>query len=392
MRRRQIQMRLCQPFFRALARSFGVAVLLGGPVVGLWLVAAAALADLIDARLGGVPLLRLLQPLSILSIAALGAMAVQHARDTLLQRRRVWLEHTLGEVVLAHELWLGSDSRHRTRSLAAVTSVARFMAGPATTLAEAPWAMAIIGGLWAVQVDIAAVASGSMLLVLAFALAGSRIKRSARQYDSAASADAAGQHVIHSAPLDCSLSMEQARGIAARWEETQRGRMAAAYAEGQARARRSSGAAVMKLLALMAFAAVIASDFADSTLSVGALIATALVAIAALHSLCRWVVDAGTVASARAAHRQLITLRIARARGGDAQRPAIAAPDLRAPLVAGFLATAATVAALAALTVYWQLPISSIMRGTQADAAPTAPAAQHTAKLRPLPSVTKGRT
>ena len=110
-------MRLCQPFFRALARSFGVAVLLGGPVVGLWLVAAAALADLIDARLGGVPLLRLLQPLSILSIAALGAMAVQHARDTLLQRRRVWLEHTLGEVVLAHELWLGSDSRHRTRSL-----------------------------------------------------------------------------------------------------------------------------------------------------------------------------------------------------------------------------------------------------------------------------------
>ena len=369
-------MRLCQPYFRALARSFAAVWLLAGVTALMWIIAAVALARLIDAQLAREPQSALLPLLTVGSIACAGALGLQHARGTLLQRRRIWLEHGLGEVVLAHELWLGSETRHRTRSLAAVKAIADFTGSrAATALTEAPWAMAIAGGLWSVQMDIAAVLSVAMVLMLALALPNCRLTRTARQFDALLMAETAGQDIIRVAGLETNASLENARRVASQWEATQRGRVSGSYGAAQAHSRRALSVIAIKLFALVGIAGIAAAPSSGGRLSAGGLVAAGLVAMAVLQSLARWVEDAEVCAAARAAQRQLATLRVARSRSGAARSAPLAPPDLRAPIAAGLFVTAATAAGLAGAVVHWHLPVMSIMRDVSVFASPLSHAA-----------------
>ena len=356
-------MRLCQPYFRALSRGFVAIWLLSGVMMALWLVGIAAFARLIDAQIAHRPLPELLPLVAIVLIALGGALVVQLARDTLLNRRRIWLDHRLAEVVLAHELWRGSEARHRNRSLAAVDALGRFVGSPAAkALAEAPWAMAIVGGLWTLDADIAAVTSAAMLILLALALSGGRLTRSARQFDTTVMSVAAGQDLLHTIRLDTGLSLDDARLVAGRWETTQRNRVVAQYAYAQSYGRTRIGTAILVALATAAMAVLAITT--SQGLSMGGLTAICLAGCGALLSVSRWVVDAGEVAAARSARRLLGTLRVARSRSGELRRPSVAAPDLRGPIAGALFATAASVAGLTLVVNYWQLPVLSIVHDT----------------------------
>ncbi len=365
-------MRLCQPYLSALARSFFAVWLLSGVIVMSWLAAAVALAQLIDAKLAVTPTATLIPLVAIISIAISGALVVQLARTTLLNRRRIWLAHGMGEAVLAHETWLNSETRHRTRSLAAVDTIAYFTGSrAATALAEAPWAILLICSLWSININIAAIAGISLVVLATLALSGSRLSRAARQFDTAFMAHAMGHDIMRQASGNANASLDHARRLAAAWENTQRALMASSYMQSQTRSRRVTLAVSINLLTLGAMTTV-ATSADDMTTSAGTLAATCLVAMGALSIVSRWAVDAFVCARARAAVRQLGTLRVARTRGGEARLPIIARPDLRAPMAAGVLATAATIAALAGAAVHWQLPMSKLVGMTTAQLNPSA--------------------
>lgn len=356
-------MRLCQPYFRALARSFAAGCVISGVMAGLWIIALYALARLIDAQLAHAALSELTPLLAVPAIAMTGALVLQHARDTLLQRRRIWLEHALGEAILAHELWRGSEQRQLTRSMAAVEAVATFIGGRSIpALTEAPWALAIAGALWSVNEDIAAVVGVAALLLLALAFGASRIAPAAHQFDISLAARMAGGDIIGLAALDSNASLAQARTIAGRWETSQRVRVGNCYTEAQAASRRATLVALIRLTALGAIVLVACAEASRGGASAGSCVSTGLVAAAVLRSLSHWSTNAGEFSIARAAARHLSILKLARPRNGETKRLPITVPDLRAPLAAGLFATVATAAGLAGVIAHWHLPMPPFER------------------------------
>ena len=112
----------------------------------------------------------------------------------------------------------------------------------------------------------------------------------------------------------------------------------------------------------------IAADiFASGLLGLGDLVATCAAALLAQGVLARATVDADRTGYARAALRHLATLRIPRTRHNATQRPAMASPDLRAPMAAAWLAAAASLTGLVGASSYWNLPELEMTRGLFAN-------------------------
>ena len=358
------KMRLCQPHLRALGRSLLAASLLSGAMAALWLVAAAAGARLTGLHLdhqdhtADVPLM------AVIAIAMGGASLVQLARNTLLNRRTSWIDHSLSEFVLAHELWRACDRRQLDRSLGAVAAIARFAGSPAAlALVETPWAMLVLGGLWMVNIDLAAIASGSALVLLLLALTGSRITQLARQFDTGYSAHNSGHDCIRAGGLEPDASLEQACDVANRWEITQRALVAWTYAGAQARARRQLAARLIVMSSACAIGWIAAVEHEHGKLGLDELMCTVTAAVLAQVVLLRATVDADRTGHARAALRHLAKLYIPRTRYGDTRLPALARPDLRAPIAAAWLAAAASLVGLASVATYWNLPVFDIAHG-----------------------------
>jgi len=328
---------------------------MSGVVVLFALAAAVMLGQLIDARLSGASPAASVPQAIILAVAVLGALLCKAVRDTMLNRRRVWLAHGLGGAVVAHEVWRGSDARHRTRSLSAVDTIAAFVGSSAAqALTVAPWTMALIAALWLVHADVAAVASIVLLLQMTLALLGTRMTRGARQFDAGDQAWATGQDVVAAVGAD-SVCMDRARIVAERWEAAHALRFGSTYRDLQRQSRREVLLTALDLSAAVAI--VLAAIYgAAPGLSPGSLVAVCVVALGALRVMSRVVLQAPVYARARAARRQLITLRVAKSRQGAACLPEIAAPRMRGPIAAGVLTTAAAAAAIVATAMAWQLP------------------------------------
>lgn len=368
-------MRLCQSSFRALTRSFIAVGLMSGVLALFALAAAWMLAQLIDANLAGAPLAASAPQAIILAIAVLATLFGKTVRDTMLNRRSIWLAHGLGSAVVAHEIWRGSDARHRTRSLSAVDAIAKFVGSPAAqVLTAAPWAIALIAALWLIHVDVAAVASAILVFEVVFVLVGVRITRGARQFDADDQAWTTGQDAIATGRAE-NVSMDRARLVAERWEAAHALRFGSTYRDLQRRSRREALLAALDLLTAVAL--LLAATYGTSNgLSVGSLAAVAVVAFGSLRIMSRVALEAPVYARARAARRQLVTLRVAKTRQGAACIPTIAAPRMRGPIAAALLTTAAAAAAIAAIAVVWQLPIAMAARNaigwTSPSVAPQA--------------------
>ena len=357
-------MRLCQTQLRAFGRSLAAASLFSGVMAALWLVAAVAGARAISLHLAHQDTVEELPLVAVLAIALAGASLVQAARNTLLNRRAAWLDHSLSECVVAHELWRASDNRQLDRSLGAVAAIARFAGSPAAiALVEAPWAMAGLGGLWLIDIDLAAMANGSALVLLVMALTGSRITRQARQFDAGLAARHGGYDAIRAASLAPDASLERACDVASRWEATQRALVAWTYAGAQARVRRQLFARMVLTGSACGMGWIASKVHAQGGVGLSELIASLAAGLMAQGALSRAAVDARSAAYARAALRHLATLRVASSRQVETWRPAPASPDLRAPIAAAWLAAAASVAGLGGAATYWNLPVLEMTHG-----------------------------
>ena len=223
--------------------------------------------------------------------------------------------------------------------------------------------MLVLGGLWMVNIDLAAIASGSALVLLLLALTGSRITQLARQFDTGYSAHKSGHDCIRAGGLEPDASLEQACDVANRWEITQRALVAWTYAIAQARVRRQLAARLIVMSSACAMGWIAADAHAHGQLRIDELMFTVTAAVLAQAVLLRVTVDADRAGHARAALRHLATLHIPRTRQGGTRLPALAGPDLRAPIAAAWLAAAASLVGLASVATYWNLPVLDIAHG-----------------------------
>ena len=359
-------MRLCQPFLSALKRSFATATLLSGAAIGLWLLAGTALARFIDGQLAHQALDAQLPVLAVAAIAIISAALLHATRATVLNRRRIWLDHGLGERVLAHELWLASEPRQQDRSLAAVACIAGFTGSRAAlATVELPWSLILLAAVWQFDTAMAIAATSAAGMLTIVTLSASRKTRAARGFDVPARAYRSGHDAVRTARLASDASLDHACTVAERWEVSQRGRIASQYAFAQAAARRHALAATV--VAIAAAAVLVAALSTSATgVTLGGRALVAVVAVAALLPLWRLAIDAASLGRARAARDQLLTLRVTKS---HQRHPVTEKLDLRAPIGFGLTTALAATAAMFWIIVTWQVPIFTAVLGDHSLAA-----------------------
>ncbi len=381
-------MRPCQPYLAALRRALLAASLIGCVQAILWLVASVAAATLIDLRLASEPLARVLPWAGILAIAAAGAVLLSLSRVTLLNRRRVWIVHALGEQVIEYEVAMVADARQRARSLAAVEVLGRYAGCTAArALADTPWALLAIGGIWFLDIDMAVVASAAALFLIVMTVASAHFSPRAQTFDHAIAAHSDGDAVVRAASGEPETIPGQARAAARGWEATQGAHLSMLYNTAQASGRRRIGAAVILGCVAVMIGSILLERPIPGGYTTGGIIATAGLIMAALAVLARGAIGAPLTAQARAAAGHLLMLRRpgirAASRHAHARHPRLPGPDLRAPIAASLIVTAATAAALITIVVQANLPPLQLESGlatggvanTTTDASPANPRA-----------------
>jgi ABC-type protease/lipase transport system fused ATPase/permease subunit len=375
-------MRLCQPYLAALRRTLIGTSLIGCIQAGLWLVASLILATLIDLRLAGQPLAHVLPWAIAICIAASGAVLLSLTRLTLLNRRRVWIDHALGEKVVEYEVWVAADGRQRARSLAAVAVLGRYAGSTAArALADTPWALMAIGAVWFVDMDLAVVASAGALVLIIMTIASVYVSPRAHTFDHSAAAHTEGDAVVRGSPINPDAVPEQARAAARNWEATQGAHLATLYSTAQASGRRRIGAGMVLGCAAAMMGALLLERPVSDGHTVGNVVAMACLIMAALAVLARGAIGAPLTAQARAARTHLLLLRHGRNRPAPAPVLRPVGPDIRLPLAASFTLTAATLAALVATQMHWNLPTpvlgaipaAPVPANKTTDAAPAIP-------------------
>jgi ABC-type protease/lipase transport system fused ATPase/permease subunit len=279
-------MRFCQPYLAALRRSLIGTSLIGGIQAALWLAGSLILATLIDVRLNGQPFGQALPWAIALVITTSGAVLLSLTRLTLLNRRRVWIDHALGERVVEYEVMVASDGRQRARSLAAVAVLGRFAGSTAArALADTPWALLAIGAVWFVDMDLAVIASAAALVLILLTIASVYVSPRAHKFDDSAAARTEGDDVVRAALVDLDAVHAQARLTARGWEATQGAHLATLYNTAQASGRRRIGAGlIMGCAAAMMGALLLERPLADGH-TLGSVVAMSCLIMAALAVL-----------------------------------------------------------------------------------------------------------
>ena len=350
-------MRPCQPYLVALRRTLLATSLTGFVQAALWLVTGIAVSSIVDMRLAGEPLLQVVPWVIAVSVAGSSAVLLALTRLTVLNRRRVWIDHALGEAVVEFEVSVAGDGRQRARSLAAVGVLSRFTGSTAArALADTPWALLAIGAIWFIDIDMAVIASTAALVLIVMTVASVHLSPRAHTFDHAATAHSEGEAIVRAAAFDPDVIAGQARATARSWEATQGAHLSLLYSTAQASGRRRIGAAVIMGCAAVMMGVVLLERPLVYGHTVGGIIATAGLIMAALAVLARGAVGSPLTAQARAARNHLLLLRHAGGRHAHARARRPAGPDLRAPLAASFGLSAAAAAALVATLIHWNQP------------------------------------
>ena len=327
---------LLQQVRRALVAAFvlgGAAFLLqmALPLYALHVVEGAAAA----ASFGTLAQLSL-----IAAIAAGAAIALAAARDRILLRAGLWLDHTLGQHMLADGARLGTPPAELKKRGEALALLSGALADRAIVAAlEAPWALAALAGIMLLHPIMGAVAGlFASLLALVMLKQAAQVRRLAQHKTQAGESTATwwlAETLAPAAPLPAAA--------AGQWERLNRAHIAAAYALGKRCGNLEDLARVVRAGAQIALVAVGAWLVINHELSLAALLACVLLNTLLLEPLAGLVRSLPVAAPAISAYRQLCALP-ADAHEGRAAReasPALAPTsrlNVRGPLALGLAA------------------------------------------------------
>lgn len=291
--------------------------------------------------------------LALLTLIAAGALltlvCLAAARDRILLRAGLWLDHTLGAHMLENGARLGTPPAALKKHADALALVSGALADRAVVAAfDVAWLPIFLAALVLLNPVMAAVAAASaVLLVLATLVEAPRVARLARQKAQAGQGAATWWLAATPATADAGLPP----GAAEQWERLNRPHIAATYALGRRSAILHDLARLVRAGAQVALIAVGAWLVIGHALTPAALIACVLLSAALLEPLERLVAALPVVRGAMSAYRQLGALPADAETGLGVWEPDVVPAaaarrlDVRGPLALGLTAMLLFVAA-----------------------------------------------
>ncbi len=258
----------------------------------------------------------------ITAIAILACALIEIARDMVLLRSSVWLDHELGRHILENGLKLGTPPAELKLDSRALSQVKSFIAsGAVTPLFDAPFTPIFLLALAALHPMIGAVGlASSLLLLLAALLQGLATGRVQREGATATErAERWWMTVAGSGQLAGSLGLS--RGASEQWERFNRWQVVNAYSLGKRASMVKALGRAIRIGSQIALYAVGATLVIRSELAPGALVASAILLARALAPLEQ------LVAAMKVAHATHVAYRRLKSLPADASVPRVADGD-----------------------------------------------------------------
>lgn len=302
-------MRTSRRMLKQVRRAMGAAFLFSGFITVLMLATPLFILQIYQAV---VPLGRL-ETLGVLALVTLGAIAAQSivevARDLILARAGLWLDHELGLHMLDNGMKRQSPESILSADAEALAGIRSFLAGPAAgTVFSALTAPLLIAGLFALDVRVGATALAAALLLLAAAVVAA-----VRAGGLHAESRRAGQHAADLwaetvAGTQSISALGLARAGTDMWETANRTFIATSYAAAKrsimamALSRACGSAALVAVFALGSWLVV------DGAMAPGTLVAAAVLMTFALSPFMKLAGHVHSALEARAGFRRLAAL------------------------------------------------------------------------------------
>jgi PrtD family type I secretion system ABC transporter len=257
--------------------------------------------------LGSIETLIIITGIAAVAVLALAALEV--ARDMILLRASVWLDHELGRHILDNGLKAGAGALDLKRDARALEDVRRFIASPAACVVlDAPFTPLFLLGLMALNPVIGAVAAGACGLLIVAALAQyaltSRLQyETSEQYER--SAKWWGAIAAHG-QLAGALGLVS--GGSQRWEASNRSHISTSYSLGKRSSVVKATARMIRTGAQIALYGFGAWLVVKTELAPGALVASAIMLARALGPLEGLVGSVKSLKTVASAYRRLKAL------------------------------------------------------------------------------------
>ncbi len=248
--------------------------------------------------------------ITFITAAAIGALAlIEIARDLMLLRASVWLDHELGRHILENGLKLGTPAAELRRDARALEQFHGFIASPsASILLDAPFTPLFLLALMALNPVIGAVSVGAAVMLIA--VAALQYLLTVRLQTESAEAHERSEKwwgtVAGHGQLAGALGL--ATGGAAQWEVFNRAHIGAAYSQGKRASIIKALARTIRIGSQVALYGLGAWLVVKNEIAPGALVASAILLGRALGPLESLVGSVKALKSVIAAYRRLKAL------------------------------------------------------------------------------------
>ncbi len=259
--------------------------------------------------------------LTIITAAAIIALAlIEMARDTILLRAGLWLDHELGQHIIENGLKLSTPGTELKSDARALEQVKQFLTGGVVTvLFDAPWVPLFLVALALLNPLVGLVAAISAMLLILAAMLHAMV--TGRLVAESSKAHERSEQWLTTVSGDSQLSgaLGLTRGAARQWETFNRAHIVSAYSLGKRTSLIKAFARTVRIGSQIALYGIGAWLVVRGEMTPGALVASAILLARALAPLEQLVSAIRAARSAQVAYRRL------RALPADASVPKVGA-------------------------------------------------------------------
>ena len=259
--------------------------------------------------------------LTIITAAAITALAlIEMARDTILLRAGLWLDHELGQHIIENGLKLSTPGTELKSDARALEQVKQFLTGGVVTvLFDAPWVPLFLVALALLNPLVGLVAAISAMLLILAAMLHAMV--TGRLVAESSKAHERSEKWLTTVSGDSQLSgaLGLTRGAARQWEAFNRAHIVSAYSLGKRTSLIKAFARTVRIGSQIALYGIGAWLVVRGEMTPGALVASAILLARALAPLEQLVSAVRAARSAQVAYRRL------RALPADASVPKVGA-------------------------------------------------------------------
>ena len=318
-------MRTSRRMLRQVRRAMFIAFLFTGCINVLVLATPVYILQVFETvvPLGSIETLFVLTGIVAIAIAAMALVEV--ARNTIMLRAGVWLDHELGRHMLENGLKVERPAAELTADARALRQYKNYLIGnSAVPMFDAPWVPLFVAMLFVLNPYIGAIALAAAV-ALAMAVIAQLLFTSRLQAEGARAEEQAGEWLQKLAGQSQFVgALGLVGGVSSRWEWFNRSQIASAYSLGKRGSVIRVAARTVRMGAQIGVYAVGAWLVVLGELTPGALVASAILMARALAPLEQLVGTGRTIRTAWQAYRRLWALpqdmATPRVRMGDADQ------------------------------------------------------------------------